>query len=96
MTWTFGTYVIIYGLYLKQTQLLCVIWRYRLWAACPRLSWSAAVFRRPIGVEFMTECKFALACVQIRSFNLNIQYMATSKQTYIHTYIHTRITMQSR
>jgi len=31
--------VIMHGPYLKRTQLLCVIWRYRLWAACPCLSW---------------------------------------------------------
>ena len=33
--------VIMHGSYLKWTQLLCMIWRYRLWAACPCLSWSA-------------------------------------------------------
>ena len=33
--------VITHGPYLKWTQLLCVIWRYRLWAACPCLSWFA-------------------------------------------------------
>jgi len=37
-------------------------------------------------MKFVIERTFALARVQIRSFNLNIQYMATSKQTYIHTY----------
>ena len=37
-------------------------------------------------MEFVIEHKFALARVQICLFHLNIQYMATSKQTYIHTY----------
>ena len=32
--------VIMHGPYLKQTQLLCMIWQYCLWAACPCLSWS--------------------------------------------------------
>ena len=43
--------VIIHGPYLKLTQLLCVIWQYRLWAACPCLSWSAVAFNRSIVVE---------------------------------------------
>ena len=43
--------VIMHGPYLKQTQLLCVIWRYHLWAAFPCLSWSSVAFSRPIGVK---------------------------------------------
>ena len=38
--------VIMNGPYLKWTQLLCMIWRYRLWAACLCLSWSAVAFSR--------------------------------------------------
>ena len=33
--------VIKHGPYMKRTQLLYMIWWYRLWAACPCLSWSA-------------------------------------------------------
>ena len=47
--------VIMNGHYLKWTQLLCMIWRYRLWAACPCLSWSAVAFSRPIIVELDSE-----------------------------------------
>ena len=36
--------IIIHGPHLKQTQLLCMIWRYRLWAACPCLSYSVVAF----------------------------------------------------
>ena len=35
MSWISGANVITHGPYLKRTQLLCVIWRHRLWAACP-------------------------------------------------------------
>ena len=69
--------------------------RNRLWAACPCLSSSAVVFSRSIGVEF-TEHKFGFstcANLNIRSFNLNFRYMATSKQASRHT--HARA-MQSR
>ena len=38
--------VIMHGSYLKQTEALCVIWRYIPWAACPRLSLSAVAFSR--------------------------------------------------
>ena len=43
ISWISGAYepVIMHGPYLKRTQLLYVIWQYRLWAACPCLSWSA-------------------------------------------------------
>ena len=40
MSWISGAYE-CHGPYLKWMQLLCVILRYRLWAACPCLSWSA-------------------------------------------------------
>ena len=63
--------IIIYGPYLKRTQLLCVIWRYRLWAASPSF-----IFHQR-GVRYW---KFEI--LRIRLFNLNIRYMATSKQTY--------------
>ena len=46
MSWISGAVymsVIMHGPYLKQTQLLCVIWRNHLWAACPCLSWFAVV-----------------------------------------------------
>ena len=59
---------------------------------------SPVAFSWFIGVEF-TEHKFwrGFACAQIwniriRSFNLNLRYMATRKQTYIHTCL----AMQSR
>ena len=47
--------VIMDGPYLKQTQLLCVTWRYHLWAACTWLSWSAVAFSRSISVELDSE-----------------------------------------
>ena len=43
--------IIMHSPYLKQTQLLCVIWRYCLWAASPCLSWSTFAFSRSICVE---------------------------------------------
>ena len=36
-------------------QLLCVIWRYHLWAACPCLSWFTVAFSRSIIVELDSE-----------------------------------------
>ena len=80
--------VIIYGPYLKRTQLLCVIWRYRLWAACLCLSWSAVVFSRSIGVEFVTgtfaNLKSSHPFVQ---FKFSVYgHKQASKQTYIHTH----------
>ena len=47
--------VIMDGPYLKRTQLLCVTWRYHLWAACTWLSWSAVTFSRSISVELDSE-----------------------------------------
>jgi len=38
--------VSMHGPYLKRTQLLCMIWRYSLWAACPSLSWSTVAFHQ--------------------------------------------------
>ena len=84
--------VIIYGPYLKRTQLLCVIWRYRLWAACLCLSWSAVVFSRSIGVEFVTEhfstCANFKFFASVRSIKFLIYgHKQASKQTYIHTHM---------
>ena len=45
----------MHGLYLERTQLLCVIWRYHLWAACLCLSWSTVAFSRSIGVKWHSE-----------------------------------------
>ena len=63
-----------------------------LWAACTCLSLSAVVFSRSIGVEFVHWtwiCFSTCANLNIRSFNLNFRYMATSKQASKQTYTHT-------
>ena len=74
--------VIMHGSYLKQTQLLCVIWRYCLWAAWPCLSLSAVAMCAITSLQasFMpTGCALALARVQI--WNVRIcPYM--NMQTY--------------
>ena len=67
------TSVIMHGPYLKRTQLLCVIWRYSLWIACPRLPWSAVAFSRSLGTELDSE--ICSSKFRIHSFNLNIRYM---------------------
>ena len=68
--------VIMHGLYLKRTQLLCVIWRYHLWAAC--LSWFAVALSSAWSSQnrnlFYHVCKF-----ETRSLNLNFRYMATQR-----------------
>ena len=100
MSWISGAYdVIIHGPYLKRTQLLCVIWRHRLWTACPCLSLSAVVFSRSIGMEFVHWtwiCLSTCANLNIRSFNLNYRYMATSKQANKQADIHTHVSKSSQ
>jgi len=44
--------VIMHSTYLKQTQLLCVIWWYHLWAACSCLSWFTVAMRAFTEVVF--------------------------------------------
>ena len=91
MSWIFGAYgydVIIYGLYLKRTQLLCVIWRYCLWVAYPCLSRSAVVFIRSICVEFVTCANLKCMCFHIHSFNLNLRYNYGHNQASRHTHAH--------
>ena len=78
----------MYSLYLKQIQVLCVIWRYILWAACPQLSWFAVAFSRSISTVRALACKF-----RIRSFNLNIRYRdpiryMVGRTGHTYTYIH--------
>ena len=69
----------MHGPYLKWTELQCLIWRYRLWAACPCLSWSTVA---------MYICKFEMyVYLRICSFNLNFRYMATHKQANWHTHV---------
>ena len=54
MSWIAGAFECHYmhGPYMKQTQLLCVIWLYCLWAACPCLSWSAVAMHALTWVVF--------------------------------------------
>ena len=93
MSWISGAYdVIIHGPYLKQTQLLFVIWRHRLWTACPCLSLSAVI---SIGVSSSTEHEFALARVQIWTSVRSIEIFGiwpqaskqASKQADIHMHV---------
>ena len=80
------------ALILKRTELLCVIWRHRLWAACPCLSLSAVVFSRSIGVEFVHWtwiCFSTCANLNIRSFTFKFLvygHKQTSKQASRHTH----------
>ena len=60
--------VIMHGPYLKQTQLLCVIWRYRLWAACSCLSWSTVAFSRSIVGEL--DSKGSIVSLSLRTLEL--------------------------
>ena len=102
--------VIMHGPYLKWTQLLCVAWRYRLWAACPCLSWSAVAFSRSIVVELDSEGSIvstftqntrALARVQIWMYvhlcirSFNLNFDIWPRRTG-HIYTYTRLAMQSR
>ena len=76
--------VIMHGPYLKQTQLLCVVWRYRLWAACPCLSWSTDTFIRSVVVELDSEGYIVSFSLNIRSYtystcaNLKCTYTSVS------------------
>ena len=54
--------IFMHSPYLKRTQLLCVIWRYRLWAASLCLSWFAVSERSIVSINFHER---ALARVQI-------------------------------
>ena len=64
-----------------------MIWLYHLWAACPCLSWSTVVFRRSIGVEFVTEREIALARVQISNpSHLFVQFKYSVYGHKLHTY----------
>ena len=58
---------------LTQTQLLCVVWRYRLWAACPCLSWSADTFIRSIVVELDSEGYIVSFSLNIRAYIAHVQ-----------------------
>ena len=56
--------------YLKWTQLLWVVWRYRTicaWAACPCLSWSTVAFSRSICVELDSETFSFSICANFES-----------------------------
>ena len=73
--------VIMHGPYLKLTQLLCVVWQYRLWAASPCLSWSSSLHQ-------IDNCALLLARVQIwnvgiRSFNLYSGIWPCTKKKHI-------------
>ena len=75
--------VIMHGPYLKRTQLLCVIWQYHLWAACPCLSWITAALSLAWSSStnmnlFIHVCKYEICLL-----NLNVQYMATRKHTHV-------------
>ena len=71
-----------YGFHLKQTQLLCVIWQYRLWAVCPCLSWSLVAFSRSISVELVR----GLARVKI--WNVSICSIQILGHTYVSRHTH--------
>ena len=81
-------------MYLKWTQVLCVLWGYRLWAACPCLSWSAVAFSRSIGMELGSEESIvstppekklrALARVQIWNVHAPSCPFVQSKFRYMH------------
>ena len=64
--------VIMHGSYLRQTPLLCMIWRYCLWAAWHCLSWSAVAFSRYIGMELL----------EIHRINFRFSTSANLKCTY--------------
>ena len=88
--------IIMHGHNLKWTQLLWVIWRYRVWAACPCLSWSTVAYSRSIGLALdiegsivspFTKHEFGLACVKIwiplyPFVQLNFWYMAIHRHTH--------------
>ena len=92
MSWISGTYVCHYTWpILKQTQLLYLVWWYRLWAACPCLSSSAVAFNRSFSVEWgsarvhrVNLHERALACVQI--WNVRMESWAGPGNEAIHTY----------
>ena len=98
-SWISGNYVIMDGPYLKWTQLVCVIWRYRLWAARLCLSRSVVAFSRSISVVLDSETfvnfheSFSTrTCAILKCMYLFVQFKFSvygHTQTDIHTYIHT-------
>ena len=81
--------VIMHGPYLKRMQLLCVIWRYRLWAACPCLSRFAVALSS--AWSWFTAHELVL---NIAIWNLFAQFkFSVYGQTQ--TYIHMRFALQS-
>ena len=95
MSWITGAYVIIHDPYLKRTQLLCVIWRHRLWQPALACHCSQLFSVDPSAWSSFTEHEFGFstcANLNLRSFNLNFWYMAastsTSKQASRHTHAH--------
>ena len=89
--------VIMHGPYLKWTQLLYVIWRYRLWAACPSLSWSAGEeldSERSI-VSISRESSSMCTCPNLKCTYPFVQ-LKISIYSHTQTDIHMRLAMQSR
>ena len=97
MSWISGAYECHYAWSLPEvnwTQLLCMIWWHRLWAACPCLSWSTVVVCVNLSClhSRLLSCwptvLWLLAHVQIwkvciRSFNSNSSiWPHTNAQTY--------------
>ena len=72
----------MHGPYPKQTQLLCVVWRYRLWAACPCLSWSADTFIRSIVVESDSEGYIVSFSLNIRAYIARVQIWNVHVRSY--------------
>ena len=54
-SWISGAYECHYAWPLPKANSTTVIWPYRLWAACPCLSWSTVTFSRSIGMELDSE-----------------------------------------
>jgi len=75
---------IMHGLYLKRTQLLCMVWRYCLWAVCPCLSWSAVAFSRSIGMELGSE-RFHKSLAFVKIWNVRIHLFNFKFSVYGHT-----------
>ena len=104
MSWMSCTYVChLPGPYLKQTQLLCVIWQDRLWAAFPSLSWFAVSFSRSIGMELDSERSIVWTFMREFSTCANLKctypFVQFKFSVYGHTYLskptYTCLAMQS-
>ena len=75
---------IMHGPYLKRTQLLCMIWRYCLWAVCPCLSWSAVAFSISIGVEVDSE-RFHKSFITCENLKCTYPFVQFKFSVYGHT-----------